>query len=94
MKSQPAPSPTSKAKAAPANEKKTAINDKSAQNSLNSSKINVSKSVQPEPSKTEEMSTSKKGKQKCRKKIVIEEVDTESMGVSFIKVFYIVANHV
>ena len=77
MKSQPAQSPTSKAKAASASEKKTAANEKSAQQPSNSSKINVSKSVQPEPSKTDEMSTSKKGKQKTRKRMVIEEVDVE-----------------
>ena len=81
-------------KAAPASENKISANEKSAQQPSNSSKINVSKSVQPEPSKMEKMSTSKKGKQKSRKIIVIEEVDAKGMGVSFIKVFYIVANHV
>ena len=73
MKSQPAQSPTSKAKEAPANEIKTQANEMSAQQSSNSSKINVSKNVHPEPRKTEKMSKrSQKGKQKIRKRIVIE----------------------
>ena len=80
MKSQPAQSPTSKSKAAPASEKRTAANEQSAQQYTNNAKINVSTSVQPEPSKTEEMSTSKKGKQKTRKRMVIEEVDVEGKG--------------
>ena len=87
MKSQPAQSPTSKAKAAPVSKQKTPTNEKSAQQPSNSSKINVSKSAQPEPNKTE-------GKQKTRKRMVIEEVDAEGKGVSFIKIFYIVTNHV
>ena len=94
MKSQPAQSPTSKTKEAPANEKKTPANEKSAQQSLNSSKINVSKNVHPEPCKME-MSTSQKGKQKTRKRIVIEEVDVEGKGrkcVSFYLGLLVVLN--
>ena len=91
MKSQPAQRSTSKAKPALASEKKTPANEKSAQQTSNSSTINVSKSVQPEPSKTEEMPISKKGKQKTRKIMVIEEVNVEGKGrklFHFIQVFW------
>nr|XP_022308632.1 uncharacterized protein LOC111114562 [Crassostrea virginica] len=70
LKSQPAQSPTSKAKPALASEKKTPANEKSAQQTSNISTINVSKSVQPEPSKTEEMSTSKKENRKLGRELL------------------------
>ena len=51
----------------------------------NSSKFNVSKTVQPEPRKPEEKS--KKGKQETRKKIIIEEMDAEGRGCRYVSVY-------
>lgn len=82
LKSRPTESPSSTASKA-ANEIKTSkvkghssSNEKSAQVAA-SSKPSAPKAAQQESSQTEEKSNSKKGKQKTRKRMVIEEVESE-----------------